>query len=139
MRKQAMTDCTLLLLGSMLINIGRNKMNKEFRAWNVEEKEMRYTFLIWNDGRVEGYGINDHIIMQYVGKKDINGVKIFEGDIIETDNTVHLSSTDRVRYVVKFEEEVNNPNDYPNTISGYLIGKNPIIIGNIYQNKELLK
>lgn len=62
----------------------------EFRLWDKNEKKMIYPSLTLSRGRVfeisdsfNNSGFPDGCIwMQYIGEKDKNGTKIFEGDII---------------------------------------------------------
>lgn len=76
------------------------------------------------------------ILMQYTGLKDKNGKEIYEGDILKTD-----SGNKQVIYnAPSFDLE-----DYDN--GDYYEGQNPYchswnefeIIGNIYENPELLE
>lgn len=98
----------------------------KFRLWNEEEKYMQDPKSIYS--MVEYYDIIDPeaIIMQFTGIKDKNNIEIYEGDI-----------------VVKFEEIgfISYKHSYfvMNTKNGdSIISKNVEVIGNIYQNKELL-
>jgi uncharacterized phage protein (TIGR01671 family) len=73
---------------------------------------------------------------QYIGLKDINGKEIYEGDIIEMD-FYHSKCRGEVVYFVNsymIDTKQYHPDNlrsiYPNLIE---------LIGNIYENPELLK
>jgi len=80
-----------------------------------------------------------NILMQYTGLKDKNGVEIYEGDIInfEHDNKFH------VIYYIVFRECNFAITDYKSKIHNFWLGSKRIkdleIIGNIYENPELLE
>lgn len=86
----------------------------------------------------KGYNVsfdkyNDIILMQYTGLKDKNGKEIYEGDIINKDNNSPYS------YEVFFD----NGCFFVKTINyglkrlGFFVDIE--VIGNIYENTELLK
>ncbi len=106
----------------------------KFRAWNDE--------VMIPDGMVaviNGHALNpdtgkekDWVLMQYTGLKDKNGKEIYEGDIVEADG---LLPSDVIFYESAFRtEEAADPLAYDDERYGGFT-----IIGNIYENPELLK
>jgi|SRR5882762_2029914 len=117
----------------------------KFRAWDKTNNGMLYEgFGILSIGLIFGHTNLEKIvdyknleIMQFTGFLDKNGKDIYEGDIVKSKDR-YLYSGGYEIYVVEWQEKVKNHNDYPNEISGYLIGRDAEIIGNIYENPELL-
>lgn len=72
-------------------------------------------------------------LMQYAGVEDKNGVKIFEGDIVRCDDEICTIVWDEpyVLYAVSSKENGNDS-------LGNFEPKDLEVIGNIYENKELL-
>ncbi len=130
----------------------------KFRAWHVMGSVMkyqdRYCFII-RDGRTLGNGKDkfivasydnekdytylpygreaNSILMQYTGFKSKDGVEIYEGDILK-----HPKATVQIKWNEKdgcFEAPAFE-GDYSLVFGGV---KNCKIIGNIYENPELLK
>ena len=121
-----------------------------FRAWDKENKKMLFNVQYIYDSKCDSFGDmldnQDYIITQFTGLKDEEGTKIFEGDIVKHDNGKN--------YEVKFGFYVNEVNcEYTVECYGWHIGKdnefedfeqihnsNKIkVIGNIFENPELLK
>jgi uncharacterized phage protein (TIGR01671 family) len=113
----------------------------KFRAWDKLKKKIYPNPFNGKIGGLNDIFINsgDWIYMQYTGQKDINGAKVFEGDIVEVGTAIGKSFS-RVpshytnRYVVTFENGKF-------TFGGYTFDndfvENIKIVGNIYENPEL--
>ena len=84
---------------------------------------------------------DDIILMQSTGLFDKNGKEIFEGDIVEWE---HKDTGQLVRGIIKYDTELGfwgmtdvRFNDL--RAIGYLANQRVTVLGNIYQNKELVE
>ncbi len=127
----------------------------KFRAWNTNSKAMNYfnnpkDGLLYSCGSLyasTGYDSEDDptfdkdedsfIFMQYTGLKDKNGKEIYEGDIIKSEGNLYkvFYNTDIVGFdVVSLPIESNEAfMDLRQGFSAF------VLVGNIYENPELLK
>ena len=121
-------------------------MIPKFRAWFDSEM---YDMPIICDGDLyldysdllNGDMCNSAIIMQSTGLLDKNGKEIFENDIVELE---HKDTGQIVRGIVKYDTELGfwgmtdvRFNDL--TAIGYLANKRITVLGNIYENPELVE
>ena len=95
-----------------------------------------------NSGELEPIFIMDKIhVMQSTGLKDKNGKEIYEGDVLKvldfTDwkGEVRYSQEELSYFFVEYENSLRLK--YTTLLS--LLDKNLEVIGNIYENKELLR
>lgn len=114
----------------------------KFRAWDGEKiQEVHLLGLHWeaekdppiyidmpNSDEVPHY--SDCPLMQYTGLKDKNGVEIFEGDIIQRYEGATPCKVVWYEYGWCYQEGDDDP---------YPILKAEKVIGNIYENPEMLK
>lgn len=120
----------------------------KFRAWDSENKRMldvtQVTWSVQNKGRMEVYSvgkINNPTLLQYTGLHDKNGKEIYEGDIVKHSSMdtvffVEWDSTLTGFELFYWQKGVKRKSVY--VISYQLNGERFEVIGNIYENPELL-
>lgn len=133
-------------------------MIPKFRAWHHELGRMMSIKNMWfQEGVVEEIELNDTVmndyitsypdevtIMQSTGLKDKNGKEIFEGDIVQYQNTKVPSADSKgvIRYfdnwaMFGIDIEHNEPRAlFFNGLSDHI---SLDVVGNIYENPELLE
>jgi uncharacterized phage protein (TIGR01671 family) len=126
-----------------------------FRAWDTEKKEMWIPDFIDHGGIPYKsipyeppceYYYNE--VMQYTGLKDKNGIKIFEGDILrcwhpEMFDDENDAGVYEVKYLIENQYPAFELNKFDgdgyNGLQYYIIEGVCEVIGNIYENPELLE
>lgn len=103
----------------------------DFKA-KIEQIQLRHAVNNW-------YDFEEIVLMQSTGLHDKNGVEIFEGDVVEI-----IYDGESFTGVVVYDlgetdfKATNNHEDYGNNFQYLTVGESIKVIGNIYQNKELL-
>jgi len=121
-------------------------MKPKFRAWDKLNNEMYVVEQInFNHGEFEsiGYGItflrgaDKVILMQSTGLKDKNGQEIFEGDIVKMAKDVYSEPT--YYEVVRHYGGAYRLESKQHGCELWLRHTNCEVVGNIYENRELLE
>ena len=124
-------------------------MNPKFRAWNKTWEEMgevrriRFydngsvsTVLVKCNGQAKNLTKDEVILMLSTGLRDKNGKEIFEGDILGTKDGL-------LNGIVKYSRDLgmwtNSLLRYQNFERLCVIHRDRKVIGNIYENPELLE
>lgn len=102
--------------------------------YHEDEHNAEYSCIEW-----EGTVYSEHIIpLQYTGLKDINGKEIYEGDIVKIPNCKN-PITPFTLCEVRYENGAYKIISLKNKkIKDYLANWECLIIGNIYENPELI-
>ncbi|CAO1610935.1 phage related protein [Brochothrix thermosphacta] len=136
-------------------------MRIKFRAWDIRKNVMREVVVIhfneasnvsgasyWSeDMELKSLHGNYIKLMQYTGLKDSNGVEIYEGDVVRVTHDEYFidevctvvwgldnNDTYPAFHMPELDTESNSFSEVFN-VDGYFVK----VIGNIYQNKELLE
>ena len=130
---------------------------REFRAWDTEWKQMHYHD--WRDPSSQVHDLwqfvvaltDDSILLQYTGLKDKNRKKIYEGDIVRWDDGSNgaywrvaevFYDDSLAMFSFRIIDCINCNIEKGYVFAGnfmYRDGSQLEIIGNIYENPELLK
>jgi hypothetical protein len=115
------------------------------RGWDSKEEKMLSAQDLTDLGvRLQPNGrwenLPEHIlVMQFVWREDENGVPIFENDIIDVDFETEMGML-RLRGVMGWDANQNGFHlKVASDKAGSGIAKNMKVVGNIFQNEDLLK
>jgi len=140
----------------------------KFRVWDKLEKRFIYPdkgyqghYALTLDGKFynlqNGSGGDEYTVQQYTELKDLNGVEIYEGDILKCPNTLNISLYGEFSYreviwkydsftwvlnskraLMEFDVAFGSDGDFVDHSSENL--KITVeVVGNIFENPELLK
>lgn len=125
-------------------------MIPRYRAWDKHEQKMftNDELIIWNGNvyandskkltcnNLKGWSIDDDYLMQSTGLKDKNGKEIFEGDIVKMSKDVYSEPT--YYEVAKHYGGAYRLESKQHGCELWLRHTDCEVVGNVYENKELL-
>ncbi|EJY52503.1 YopX family protein [Enterococcus faecium] len=135
-------------------------MIPKFRAWDKRKNVMRDVAVLhftkngktnfieyWiNPTELKSYHVRNIDLMQSTGLIDRNGVEIFDGDVVQAEQYLTTTIPVRINGIVKYSNRytmfyLDNGSErhdlYMQSLGGSIY--NFEVIGNIYENSELLE
>jgi len=130
----------------------------KFRAWDKLEKRFFYPdkgyqghYVLTLNGQFQnlqnGSGGDEYVVQQFTGLKDSKGNEIYEGDVVKIIYEGTIAEVYFDSNICAFRLKDNTSKSYPITTYRFDESHNPIglinvfdeVIGNIFENSELLK
>jgi len=138
-------------------------MVPKFRAWDKRENTMRDVAVLhftkggkvnsieyWNTPfDLKSYHVRNLVLMQSTGLKDLKGVEIYEGDIVQStwydvDNNPYKKKGEitfvGAQYVIVYDSQFDvETGEITYDAHSLTYAEDVEVIGNIYENPELLE
>lgn len=135
-------------------------MKAKFRVWDKKEEKFietdSYTQVVitsngliflshtesvlFSEASMERLNAEDVELVQYTGLRDVNGTEIYEGDILICDpNHPNVRVMRTVEYIVNEYEGVGFKPMIDQYYDNGCLYEEYVIVGNIYENPELLE
>jgi uncharacterized phage protein (TIGR01671 family) len=116
----------------------------KFRAWNKTKKQMVQSYVhMGKNGHIYiafTFPDDEYIPLQYTGLKDKNGKEIYEGDILSCKSKNGFEHRSTLRLGWSEDEQYGWCWDSGTIVTGVdFINERYGVIGNIYENPELLQ
>ncbi len=128
----------------------------KFRAWMNDSRKMSTPFTLddyardqdgeYGDNYFNDYPKGNRILMQFTGLKDKNGKEIYEGDIIKYQGLEGFDYKEKEETISEvafiggaFVPVYLSTRNHHNSDDEMIIVEDLEVIGNIYENPELLK
>ena len=114
---------------------GKNILHKSWQYGSLAKDETQKAYYIIDNEYGRGIDVDENTIGLFTGLHDENGKEIYEGDIVyvasEDENAFILWDKETARYIIQFKGWCADFDNY--------YGKELEVIGNIYDNKDLLE
>lgn len=112
----------------------------KFRAWGADKKIHKVDCISFSAKRANGSPVQWEKLMQYTGLKDKNGNDIYEGDILKGGAFVKYHEAGASFIFTKSDDlDAQTVRMSANRILREKAVQSLLVIGNIYENPELIE